>query len=118
MTQTYNPFDLEKPVIKLGDHGEWTLGDITDTRAQALAKLSDTFESFADRADAKLGDVVEIVVELCEAALEEPEGFAGVLRGLCDESQHGAKALGAHALNGLVAHIMGWLADEQSVGEG
>ncbi len=118
MSKTFDPFALEKPVIRLGEHGEWTLADITHSRNERLKAVSKRFEVAADDDGITIGELVEMAIELAEAALADPEGFGAKLRWLCDEQVQGANALGVKAVTGLISYVLEWVADEQSVGEG
>lgn len=113
---TYNPFEIERPILKLGEYGSFTLGDITESRAAKLDELIGRFAELGE--DTTIGDAARAVGELCEAACIGGEGLAEKIVGLADESVHGEDALGAKALTGLVEFIADWFNSESSAGEG
>lgn len=117
-TGTYDPFDLEKPTLKLGNHGEWTLGDITDSRQQKLVDAANAFDDAVADENTKMAELAAIVGGLCEAGCENGDGIKDLICDLADESKHGEKALGVKALAGAVSHVMEWFNSESSVGEG
>lgn len=116
--RTYNPFAVEKPVLELGPHGRFTLGELTDSRQEALSALFDEFEQLGEREDAKIADVAAVVGKLLEAACIGGAGLAEKLVALCDESVHREDALGAQSLNGVVRFVAEWFSSEASAGEG
>ena len=101
---SYDPFALDKPVIKLGALGEWT--------------LADTFAAVSAKDDASMSDVAAAVGELAEAACVDSDGLAKIIVGLCDEKVHGDAALGSRALGGLVQFVVEWLQGEATAGNG
>jgi hypothetical protein len=107
---------MQRPVLKLGVHGSWTLGDITESRAKKLDALIGRFAEID--ADAGLIVAAEAVGELAEAACINGDGLKDLIVGLCDESVHGEDVLGVKALSGLVEFIAEWFAGESAAGEG
>lgn len=113
---TYDPFAIEKPVLRLGAHGEWTLGDITESRSKRLEALIGKFAELGD--DASIADSARAVGELCEAACVHGDGLADLIVDLCDEDKHGDDAIGVKALTGVVEFVADWFAGESSAGNG
>lgn len=112
----YDPFAMERPVLRLGEHGSWTLGDITESRGK---KLDELIQHFAELdPDAGLAEAADAVGALCEAACINGDGLKALIVDLCDESKHGEDALGVKALSGVVQFIAEWFGGEQSAGEG
>jgi hypothetical protein len=114
--KTFDPFAIQRPVLRIGDHGEWTLGDVTEQRQARLAELGERFQALIDGDDPSIADVARIAGELCEAACERSEGLADLIVGLCDSAVHGDDALGARAIVGLVEFVGEWLSGESSAG--
>jgi hypothetical protein len=114
---TYDPFAMEKPKLKLGEHGEWFLGDILDSRE---AKINKAIEGLVAPTGKDFGttDLAARVGALCEAACEDAEGLADKLVGLSDEAVHGKNALGVKALKGAADFVIEWFNNESSAGEG
>lgn len=115
-TSTFDPFAIEKPVLKMGEHGEWTLADITEARQKRLAEIGERFQAVIDGDDPSIGDVAAIAGELCEAACEHSDGLAARIVDLCDSEKHGDDALGIRAITGLVMFVGEWLSGESSAG--
>lgn len=113
---TYDPFAIEKPVLRLGSHGEWTLGDITDGRAKRLAELQSQFEAMSETEDASLSDVAAIAGDFVEAACENSAGLKDLIVDLCDDHKHGDDAIGVRALTGMLAFVGDWLQGEATAG--
>ena len=115
---TFDPFDLSRPSLKLGEHGEYEIGDITDTRRLKLKELGDRFTELEKREDATVQELAECVGELCEVACNASNGLAEKIVDLADESKHGDEALGANRLRRVIEFVMSCLADDASVPEG
>lgn len=113
---TYDPFAIEKPVLKLGDHGEWKLADVTERRQKDIGKLAERFEQIVAADDPSINDVAKCAGDLCEAACENGAGLSDIIVGLCDEDVHGDAALGVRAIVGLVEFVGEWLGGESSAG--
>jgi len=113
---TYDPFAVERPVLKLGDHGSWTLGDITDTRHAKLVEWHGHFAEVQKREDTKVADLARVVGELCSHACIGGDEIPDLLVSLTDEELHGDSALGVLGVASIAEFIMGWLAGEESAG--
>lgn len=110
MSRTYNAFDLDKPVLKLGKHGDFTLGDITEPRQIDLAKAAELLQAIDTEDVGQLGKFVDAICELIEAACEEP-GAGAIVRKAWDAGEIGAKVLG-----GCAQFVNEWLIEESSAG--
>lgn len=115
---SYDPFAIEKPVLRLGSHGEWTLGDITESRRKNLARLHGDFESIANEDDVSIERVAQVAGDLVEAACENSQGLKDIIVDLCDDAKHGDNALGVRAIIGLVEFVGEWLRGESDAGNG
>ena len=115
-TATYDPFAIEKPVLRLGSHGEWTLADVTERRQNAITALGERFESIVADENPSIAAVAECAGELCEAACENGAGLRDLIVDLCDEEKHGAAAIGVRGIVGLVEFVGEWLGAESSAG--
>lgn len=105
--RTFDPFDVDAlPTLKLGEHGEWTLGDISDTRLAAINEARSKMVEESARPDVTVAELARTVGVLCEAACDDSEGLADILVGLTDAKKHGAKAIGAVRLRVLVEIVM------------
>lgn len=113
MARTFNPFDLDKPTLNLGDHGSYTLADITESREKKLKNLGERIQQLEDADETESNPFVALVAELAETACENADGLASTIVRLYDEEQIGAKAL-----QGLAEFISEWIVGEQSAGEG
>lgn len=111
--KTYDPFAIERPTFKLGDHGEWDLADITKSNNAKLDELIAAFWKASDDPDVDVHRVAEIVGDLLETACEAAEGLRDRIVALVDEDK-----LGVIALRGAVQHVLEWIYGEQSAGEG
>ena len=117
--ETYDPFGLERPKLKLGNHGAWTFGDITESRSAKLGEIREGLIAVeAKRSEAKMADVARMVGDLAQAACINSDGLSDLIVDLADEAKHGEDALGAKALGGLVDFILDWLTEESGAGEG
>ena len=113
--RTYNPFDLAKPVLRLGDHGEWKLGDLNDARHRAASEIGERFEALSDT-DATVSDLAELVGELAEALCEKSTGLRDLIVDLADASKHADDAIGVHAITGLMRFFAEWMTGEAEAG--
>jgi hypothetical protein len=113
-TGTYDPFALEKPVLRLGEHGEWTLGDLTDDRQRRAQAVGERFAGLAG--DASVADLAALVGELAEAVCDNAAGLGARIVDLADVEKHGDAALGVRALTGLLEFIGEWLGVEADAG--
>lgn len=115
--RTFDPFAVDRPVLKLGKHGQWELGDITTARQAKLKSLQEQLLKVGDKQDATVTEVARVVGDLCEAACRNAEGLSDLLVDLT-ESKHGEDAVGAIALRGIAEFVKGYLVGETSAGEG
>lgn len=113
MASTFNPFDLDKPVLNLGEHGTFTLSDITESMSKKLANLGERIQQLQDAEEADSKPFVALVGELAETACEQSEGLAATIVELYESEQIGAKAL-----LGLAQFINEWIVGEETAGEG
>jgi hypothetical protein len=116
MAGSFDPMALDKPTLALGEHGSWTLGDITQGREKALQSALAAIEAALETAESDDADVdgfVKAVGELAEAACENGGGvIAAKVVELYESEQIGAKGL-----RGLVEFIQEWLVDGLTLGE-
>jgi len=115
---TFDPFAVDRPVLKLGSHGEWALGDITAAREARLNDLQGELVAIGERDDASVADVALVVGRLCEAACRDSDGLADMIVDLADCDKHGEDAIGAIALRGVAEFVKSHLLGEASAGEG
>jgi hypothetical protein len=109
---------MEKPKLCLGEHGEWLLGDLTDSREAAIGEAIKKLHDVESQSEITTKDFALAVGGLCEAACENGSGIAALLVALSDEEKHGDKALGAKALRGASDFIFEWYMGEATAGEG
>lgn len=109
---TFNPFDLDKPVLQLGDFGEFVLGDITESRHKRLAEIGELIATMDDTDDGLAG-FAKLIGDLAEAACENADGLSAHIVGLVESDTIGAKAL-----QHLAEFIHDWVAGQESAGEG
>jgi hypothetical protein len=107
---SFDPFDLEKPMLRLGAHGEYVVGDLTKTRKAAIDAI---IERVQDVDDADTDALVSAYADLAEACCESSEGLADKIREL-----YATEQLGMIAINGLAEFLNQWYLGEASVGEG
>lgn len=112
MASTFNPFELDKPVLNLGEHGSYTLGDITESRQKRLTAIGERLEALQVDDATEAEPFVELVADLAEAACENADGLGAKIVQLYADDEIGAKAL-----QGLSEFIGEWIAGEQSAGE-
>ena len=115
---TFDPFAVERPILRLGEHGSWELGDITDARKAKLEALQSELLEIGDRSDASVADVARVVGDLCEAACRNADGISDLLVDLADCDKHGEDAIGALALKGVAEFVKDHLRGEVLAGEG
>lgn len=109
--RTFDPFDLEKPVLRLGAGAEFTLGDITESRRKKLVNVGQQLESIDQDAEDADALFVQGVCDLVEAACEKP-GAGAMIRDAWDSER-----IGVRALSGTVDFVMDWLAGNDLAGE-
>ena len=116
MGSSFDPMALDKPVLSLGEHGSWTLGDITAGREKAiqaaLASIEDALKTAESAEDIDVLGFVKAVGDLAEAACEKSDGVAAKVLELYETEQIGGKGL-----RGLVEFIQDWLVDGLTLGE-
>lgn len=116
--RTYDPFSIERPKLRLGEHGEWELGELHEARYARFKEWYAEFQSISDKDDATLADIANVVGELvsvsCLGADEAPE----VLVDICDAEKHGDAARGLQTLQGIVKFLLQWASGEESAGNG
>jgi hypothetical protein len=136
-TKKYNPFDLDKPVLNLGEHGEFTLGEVTKSRHSKCNKIlnelaeiesslyEEMIRGIADDGDEDASDAskvdmddlsdrqVHLIAELCEVSCENSEGLKDKIVGLYD-----SEAIGRLALKGCYQFVVEWVRGESAAGEG
>ena len=112
--RTFNPFDLEKPTLKLGEYGEYTLGDLTEARLVAIQSLAQELEGLGDTSTPEARQqMVSVIARITEAACENATGIADRIIQL-----HAEGEIGLLALNGVAEFVMSWVGGESSAGEG
>jgi hypothetical protein len=111
--RTYDPFALDKPTFTLGEHGEWTLADVTKANAAKIDALLKAFHEVAADPETDVPRVAAAVGEFIEAACENSDGLRDLIVRLTDE-----EALGVIALRGAVEFVIDWIYGESSAGEG
>jgi hypothetical protein len=120
--KTFDPFAIERPVLRLGDHGEWLLADITKSNAKKLDDLIGEFNTLAADPDLEVSRVADITGQILEAACENSDGLHETIVALADEDaakERGADGpLGVIALRGAVGFVLEWIYGELSAGEG
>lgn len=112
MTKTYNPFNLDKPTIDLGEHGVYTLADVTESRQKKLQQLWNESQEW-DRNSSEVDE--KVLRAMCSLPEVASENSAGLAQKLYDDFK--AEKLGWKGLTGLANFIGNWLNDEESVGE-
>lgn len=115
---TFDPFAVDRPKLRLGDHGEWELGDITEARRLKLASIKDELVQVEGAEDATVGQLALTVGKLCEAACINADGLAEKIADLADGKKHGENALGAGALKGVALFVKEHLEEIAHAGEG
>lgn len=109
-TKSYNPFELDKPVISLGEHGEYTLGDITESRRKRILALSEQAADLAGSEDVVAH--VRALGSLIEAACEDSDGLGAKIEKLYED-----ELIGQKGLSGLSRFVQEWLLEEDTAGE-
>jgi hypothetical protein len=115
--RTFDPFAIERPKLRLGEHGEWFLGDIHEARQAKLEELQPRLADIESSEDAKLKDVAERVGELAEAVCDDSVGLAAKIVDLTDSAKHGDRAIGINGLRGLATFIKEHLEEIAHAGE-
>jgi len=117
VTRTYDPFEIERPKLKLGAFGEWELGELHDARHAKFKSWHDEFVSMTNADEASLSEFARVVGNLiavcCIAADDAPD----ILVDLCDAEAHGEDARGLQTLQGIVKFLVEYAAGELSAGE-
>ena len=116
MAKTFDAFAVERPTLKLGPHGEWKLGEITESRRQRIVKLMEATQS-ADAEDTTITEMARLVGELCAVACVRGDEIPPLLMDLADEDKHGDDAIGVQTLVAIMRFINDYFADELSAGE-
>lgn len=116
--RTYDPFAVERPKLRLGDHGEWELGELHDTRHARFKEWYVKFRSLETNDEADLKEAARVVGELIAVSCIGAENAPDILSDLCDPEIHGEDARGLQTLRGVVSFLIQWVAGEESAGEG
>lgn len=115
---TFDPFAIERPRLKLGEHGEWELGELHDSRYQRFKEWYARFQDVAEDDDATLSSIARVVGELIAVSCLDADDAPDILVDLCDSETHGDNARGLQTLKGIVGFLIKWAAGEESAGEG
>lgn len=115
---TFDPFAIERPKLKLGEHGEWELGELHDTRYERFQQWYANFKGLSSKDDATLTDLARSVGEMIAVSCIDAEAAPDLLADLCDSSKHGDDARGLQTLSKIVEFLAGWASGEVSAGEG
>lgn len=118
MTRTYDPFAIERPRLKLGEFGEWELGELHDARHARFKEWYAKFEELSAHDDSSLSDFARVVGELIAVSCINADDAPDVLADLCDPEVHGEDARGLQTLQGIVKFIVAYVSGEESAGEG
>ena len=131
MTRSFNPFELDNPVLNLGEHGSYELGDVTRSRYEKLVGLFNEldalefrlYESIVDDGEGEekveqtptdIGDEqASVIAKICEAACTNADGLAEKIVTLYKEQE-----IGRNGLRGAYAFVMEWVRGNETAGEG
>jgi hypothetical protein len=116
--RTFDPFAVERPRLRLGDHGEWELGELHDARHQQFQEWHERFKELSGDDGTKLVDIARSVGEMVSIACIDAAEAPDVLADLCDFDKHGDDARGLQTLVSIVEFLAGWASGEASAGEG
>lgn len=111
MSKTYDAFALDKPQISLGDIGEFTLGDITESRRKRIVALAQQAEDLQESENVLAH--VRALACMVEAACENADGLGEKI-----EKLYADEVIGQKSLAGLARFVQEWLVEEVTAGEG
>ncbi len=116
--RTYDPFAIERPRLRLGEHGEWELGELHDARHNRFKEWYTAFRAMTESDDATMQDLGRCVGELISVSCLDADDAPDILADLCDAEKHGDEARGLQTLKGIVEFLVEWAAGEDAAGEG
>lgn len=116
MAREYAIGQIDKPVVKLGAAGTFTLGELTKSRRKAVREAFEALDKYENREPSDAAEEREQLVTMCatiEAACEDAEGVAVKLADMFDED-----TISEHDLIGLVRFVGEWLNIAEDEGKG
>lgn len=116
--RTFDPFAIERPKLKLGEHGEWELGELHDARHARFQEWYANFRKLAENDDANLLDIARAVGEMIAVSCLDAQDAPEIMADLCDSKTHGDDARGLQTLQRIVTFLADWASGELSAGEG